>query len=111
MKLDCTDFYINYPEFLESHISYSLMYSVTIKETINVSTIEIYLSVSFPTIGSKLPSYWNQTRSKHLNGQKLRSALKPFSANLTKCQTHSNNSSAFADELFECLWPFCETGD
>ena len=23
-------------------------------------------------------------------------------------QTHSNNSSASADELFECVWPFCE---
>ena len=23
-------------------------------------------------------------------------------------QTHSNNSSAVADELFECVWPFCE---
>ena len=99
MKLDCTDFYLKYPEFLESHISYSSMYSVTIKETINVSTIEIYLSVNFPTSGSKLPSYWNQTRSKHLNGQKeLDSALKHLSANL-------------ADELFECVWPFCETGD
>ena len=25
-------------------------------------------------------------------------------------QTHSNNSSAVADELFECVWPFCEIG-
>ena len=23
-------------------------------------------------------------------------------------QTHSNNSSAFAEGLFECVWPFCE---
>ena len=22
-------------------------------------------------------------------------------------QTHSNNLSALADELFECVWPFC----
>ena len=22
-------------------------------------------------------------------------------------QTHSNNLSAVADELFECVWPFC----
>ena len=22
-------------------------------------------------------------------------------------QTHPNNSSAFGDELFECVWPFC----
>ena len=22
-------------------------------------------------------------------------------------QTHSNNSLATADELFECVWPFC----
>ena len=25
-------------------------------------------------------------------------------------QTHSNNSSAFADELFECIWTFCGVG-
>ena len=25
-------------------------------------------------------------------------------------QTHSNNSSAFADELSECVWPFCRAG-
>ena len=25
-------------------------------------------------------------------------------------QTHSNNLSARADELFECVWPFCGVG-
>ena len=25
-------------------------------------------------------------------------------------QTHSNNSSATANEFFECAWPFCEVG-
>ena len=25
-------------------------------------------------------------------------------------QTQSNNSSANADELFECVWPFCRIG-
>ena len=25
-------------------------------------------------------------------------------------QTHSNNSPAFGDELFECVWPFCGVG-
>ena len=25
-------------------------------------------------------------------------------------QTHSNNSSALADKLFECVWPFCGVG-
>ena len=25
-------------------------------------------------------------------------------------QTHSNNSLAFSDELFECVWPFCGVG-
>ena len=25
-------------------------------------------------------------------------------------QTHSNNSSATANELFECVWPFCKAG-
>ena len=31
----------------------------------------------------------------------------PLSAVPQNGQTHSNNSSAFADELFECVWPFC----
>ena len=25
-------------------------------------------------------------------------------------QTHSNNLLATADELFECVWPFCKAG-
>ena len=25
-------------------------------------------------------------------------------------QTHSNNSSAVGDKLFECVWPFCGIG-
>ena len=25
-------------------------------------------------------------------------------------QIHSNNLSAFFDELFECVWPFCRVG-
>ena len=25
-------------------------------------------------------------------------------------QTHSNNSSAISNELFECVWPFCGIG-
>ena len=25
-------------------------------------------------------------------------------------QTHSNNSSATVDGLFECVWPFCKVG-
>ena len=37
-------------------------------------------------------------------------------AGMVKCQsqkngqTHSNNSSAVADELFECVWLFCVVG-
>ena len=27
-----------------------------------------------------------------------------------KGQTHSNNSSVTADELFDCVWPFCGVG-
>ena len=30
--------------------------------------------------------------------------------NLQNGQTHSNDSSAFADELFECVWLFCGIG-
>ena len=26
-------------------------------------------------------------------------------------QTHSNNSLEIADELFECVWPFCGIDD
>ena len=29
---------------------------------------------------------------------------------LQNSQTHSNNSSATPDELFECVWPFCGVG-
>ena len=36
--------------------------------------------------------------------------LNPLGANPQNGQTHSNNLSAFADELFECVWPFCEVG-
>ena len=25
-------------------------------------------------------------------------------------QTHSNNSSAVVEEVFECVWPFCGVG-
>ena len=25
-------------------------------------------------------------------------------------QTHSNNLSGTADELFDCVWPFCKVG-
>ena len=31
-------------------------------------------------------------------------------SNLQNDQTHSNNSSAVAGELFECVWPFCGIG-
>ena len=34
-------------------------------------------------------------------------SFNPLSANPTKGQTHSNNLSTTADELFECVWPFC----
>ena len=35
----------------------------------------------------------------------------PLSANPQNGQTHSNKElSAFADELFECVWPFCGVG-
>ena len=33
--------------------------------------------------------------------------LVPISQN---SQTHSNSSSQIADELFECVWPFCGVG-
>ena len=41
--------------------------------------------------------------------------IKPLSANPTKWSTHSNNLSAAADELFECvcvtiLWGWCLKG-
>ena len=34
----------------------------------------------------------------------------PLSANPHNDQTHSNNSSAKADKLFECFWPICGVG-
>ena len=36
--------------------------------------------------------------------------INPLSANPKNGQTHSNNSPAFADKLFECAWPFCGVG-
>ena len=33
--------------------------------------------------------------------------LNPFSHNLTKWSNTPNHSSATADKLFECVWPFC----
>ena len=34
------------------------------------------------------------------------SLLTLYAPALQNSQTHSNNSSAFADELFKCVWPF-----
>ena len=36
--------------------------------------------------------------------------LNLLSANRTNGQTHSNNSSATANEFFEGVWPFCGVG-
>ena len=36
--------------------------------------------------------------------------VNPLSANPIRRQTHSNNSLAVADELFECLWRWCLNG-
>ena len=36
--------------------------------------------------------------------------LNPLSANQQNGQTRWNNSSAVADELFECVWQFCGVG-
>ena len=33
-----------------------------------------------------------------------------YAPTLQNGQTHSNNSSATADELFKCVWLFCEVG-
>ena len=33
-----------------------------------------------------------------------------YTPTLQNGQTHSNNSSVVADEMFECVWPFCEIG-
>ena len=44
-------------------------------------------------IRSSINKCWPFKRQPHKNGQ-----------------THSNNSSALADKLFECVWPFCGVG-
>ena len=36
--------------------------------------------------------------------------VNPLATTPQNSQTHSNNSSATADKLFECVWPFCEVG-
>ena len=33
-----------------------------------------------------------------------------YTPTLQNGQTHSNNSSVVADEMFECVWPFCGIG-
>ena len=38
------------------------------------------------------------------------SSFNPLNTNPTKFQTHSKNLSSTADELFECVWPFCGVG-
>ena len=39
------------------------------------------------------------------------SNVKPLKVpNPQNCQTQSNNSSTVADELFQCVWPFCGVG-
>ena len=40
----------------------------------------------------------------------IESVINPLSANFTNGQTHSNNSSAVADKLFECVRLFCGIG-
>ena len=43
-----------------------------------------------------------------INGQNI--LLNPLTANPQNGQTHSNNSTATADELFECVKPFSGVG-
>ena len=40
----------------------------------------------------------------------IRGVLTLSAPNLQNGQTHPNNSPAVADELFECVWPFCGIG-
>ena len=41
---------------------------------------------------------------------KLKIYLKPKAPAPKNGQTHSKDSSAIADELFDYAWPFCEVG-
>ena len=54
-------------------------------------------------------SYLNKSTVFSINLQ-WTAGVKGFntlSANPANGQTHSNNSSGTAGELFECVWPFC----
>ena len=51
---------------------------------------------------------WPFNGHRALNGQNI--LLNPLTANPQNGQTHSNNSTATADELFECVKPFSGVG-
>ena len=51
---------------------------------------------------------WLVLISNHVRIEGIPTPLAPTTQN---GQASSNNSSAFADELFECVWPFCGVGD
>ena len=60
-------------------------------------TISLYKSeLRISGLRRKTWDYWYE-KGKELN---------PLIANPINWSTHSNISSAFADELFECVWPF-----
>ena len=44
------------------------------------------------------------------NSEKYNHTLTLWTATPQNGQTHLNNSSTFADEFFECVWPFCGAG-
>ena len=55
----------------------------------------------------KRPVVWNGLNGPYANLQSYHNLL---SANPKNGQTHSNNSSYVAHELFECVWLFCGVG-
>ena len=67
-----------------------------------IPPLKISESIRFPDVSrgyGKRPVAWNGLNK-----------LNPFSSNPTNGHTHSNNSLAFPDELFECVWPFLGVG-
>ena len=46
----------------------------------------------------------------YMNAELVWNGLAPYAPTPQNGQTHSNNSSATADELLECVWWFCGVG-
>ena len=80
----------------EEQISSLIIYSLNLD---NTTIFKIFVQVDKDTCKPIMSQVHNKNTTLILK------ALTPQNG-----QTHSNNVSATADELFECVWPFCVLG-